>query len=159
MEQESPHCGTSTTHFGIVVRHERCIKRAVMTAWGPNLEQAGIVMTASCAAGVPTAGSPRSAFCHLPEPSTGRWLLCYTQPAPQPSWAQTCRACECWIQSFSPPSLLSISALTPLSFISFSKDTFRDETIHNCLSTDSLWQHNWQWVCCKNENAVLITLA
>lgn len=38
-----------------------------------------------------------------------------------------------------------------LSFLSFSKDTFGDETIHNCPSTDSLWQHNWQWVCCKKK--------
>ena len=35
------------------------------------------------------------------------------------------------------------------SFLSFSRDTFGDETIYNCPSTDSLWQHNWQWVCCK----------
>lgn len=46
-------------------------------------------------------------------------------------------------------SFFSISDQTPLSFLSFSKDTFGDETIHNCPSTDSLWQHNWQWVCCK----------
>ena len=48
-------------------------------------------------------------------------------------------------------SLFSISAQIPLSFLSFSRDTFGDETIHSCPFTDNLWQHNWQWVCCKKK--------
>lgn len=125
-----------------------------MMVWGPNPELSHDRPVARGLQVARTAVVPTS-----PAQGRGRSLLSETRAVPQPSLTQTNRAGEQWIHSFSPQSLLSISALTPLSFISFSKDTFRDETIHNCLSTDSLWQHNWQWVCCKNENAVLITLA